>query len=234
MKAAFALLFLPAAALADQGETRQVVGGDILYTASAASDDSTAAAFLADQAAIHAVISECKLPSRDIKVFKKGLEATASGYRATSTAGISMESCDEARRARDPSKLTSPQIAADQAAYDKHMKKKLGLDKKPDFDLKSYLGRHFDKTDAALDAIARKLDALEQRQPAQAQPERVIVVQQPSPASGGDGGACKAMADSLMAQAMVAANENYPRGNLAQGRASELWNQAAIMSRRCH
>ena len=75
MKTLLVILMFASVSHADD---RQVVGGDILHSAKSIAKSEDEATFLATQAAIRAIVIECRIAHRDIKIFRKSVVRTST------------------------------------------------------------------------------------------------------------------------------------------------------------
>jgi hypothetical protein len=218
---------------------RSVVNGTIIYTGTARETNDTKALFIAEQEAIKLLLVECKLPHREMKVFKKNLGIAENIFVATVEVGITFEDCDEAKRASPElaKKISNPNVEADQEAYRLYIQQQLGISAKP-FDLIAYLDTHFKGVSSRFDATNERLNDIERKLDERPGPAHTIMIQpqasaQPSQSLKPINSACQAHYNSLISQAQTAAASNFPPGNLAQGQAAILYNQAQAVMRGC-
>ena len=218
-------------------QARSVVNGDILYTGEAHGSTEAEAGFLAEAQAIRSVMGECSLAHKDIKVFDKAItrDPKSNGFLAKAVAGLSFESCDEAKTsdAKKRLRLTSPIIVEDQALYSAYLKSTL-TGRERAFDLRPYLEGRFKKIQHQLDGIADRLETPKERyQPVTVQKYLLPqVVEQRSSIAQIRG--CSQEARRLMQSAERAALKNHPPGNLAQGEALDFYNEAIVEYQRCN
>jgi hypothetical protein len=124
MKAVFGVglagIFLIAATAAMGAEARQVIGGDLIYTASATGTTQNEAVFMAESQAVRMIMIECAIPHRDTKVFGYKLNPKGDKFVAEISIGLPMESCDEGRNASVSRKteLSNPLLLASQKVYE--------------------------------------------------------------------------------------------------------------------
>lgn len=212
---------------------RQIIGGDIMYKASAEAKDPTMAQFLSQQAAIKSIISECGIPHRDIKVYSTDLDRTMTGFIAQSAAGLAFEDCQEGKRARPErkEKLSSPEIAKNQDLYEKYLKEQMGLNKPK---------VHVVDNSKELKEISGKLEAIDQKLTHQIDNptpavERTIIIQSPEgkPLPQRQPSAeCWAKVKELKDEAAAAQAEEGGRG-MSSPRASRIWSRSEEQRIKC-
>lgn len=182
---------------------RHVVGGDIMHE-SRAPGRSPEALWIAQAMAVHAVVSECGFAHKDIRIFSHGYD----NGDAVVMAGIPYESCDEAKRASPLQRksLENSELAADQELLRKRAAARPEPKAAPD------------RTEEILDKIEDLASKLDRPTPAP-----VVLVQRvvASPSEG-----CRAQREALLRRASAAAAHNYPPGNMTEGQALDLFNQA--------
>jgi hypothetical protein len=236
-------------------EEREVIGGDILYTASTVLNDEQVATFMAQQAAIRLLITECQYPHKDIKIFKNTMKQVDGYYTATAQAGLSFESCNEIKRAPISKRngLISEEIVKNQLMYDAHLKKMLGIKDPPSAKVVQAEKDLEKAAEAQRRAEADEKDELIEKQTLHIfnlkreiyrltkRPTSLTLTniyagqigpkdaEQMSPKKK----ACLAKASALTAKAQALAVNNTPSGNMSQGEASVYWNQAEDMRRGC-
>lgn len=220
---AFAFIALPASAF-----ERQVIGGDILYTSVAEASDASSSAFLAEQASIRLVITECSIPHKGIKIWNTYTKSTDNGFRSEAVSGISFENCEEGKGSKNPQSLINPAIVKSQAIYSRHLEHVLGIEKKA---AKAPVmnEKQLKSIDEKLAELSHKLD---RRQDAPVQ-QVIVIRESASVPSQPSQSFCHTQYASLMDQANTEAQHNYPPGNLAQGHARDLMNQADAVRRGC-
>lgn len=212
---------------------REVINGDIVHVATSSAPDEAAAQFLAQQAAIKSLITECAIPHRDIKIWSTQTEVASSGYQSVAKAVLSYDDCDAAKRSRGQARerLISPEIKKNQDIYDQHLKNQLGISEKRQEPIVQKV-----VSDEKIDQILSKLTDMDKRLKARPeQPSQVIVVEKTVqiPVDQAAKAACLAQASSIRRQAETAALRNYPPGNMASGVARDLMNQADSMMIGC-
>jgi hypothetical protein len=87
------------AADADSLPTRQVIGGDLLYTVQASGRTESEALNAAETRAVHYLSVECSVPPKEARVYHQQSEHTESGIRARVQVGVAIEDCEIARNA---------------------------------------------------------------------------------------------------------------------------------------
>jgi hypothetical protein len=117
-------------AQADEIKSRQVVGGDLIYSATSAGATEEEAVFKAESQAVRMIAIECSIPHRETKVFRFSVSESAGKYLAQVSAGLPLQSCDEARNATAERKieLTNSTLASSQRVYEQVLQgeRKLG------------------------------------------------------------------------------------------------------------
>jgi len=226
---------IPCVSLAGEGYTRQVYNGVILYTAKAEGKTDIEAGFLAEAIASRALIVECGIPHREMKVFKKEVSQGEFAYSGNVEVGIEFSYCEEGKKLKGERReqLASRKVVEDQAVYDQYLKAKLGLlSESPD--LKTYLAQQFDKIHGTIEDTNEKIEDLKQ-EIRNKEPETVVIQRDSAPrvVQVGAKQACQAQYDSLMRIANQKAWANGGKGNLAQGEAVLYLNQAEILLANC-
>jgi hypothetical protein len=119
------------AAHADELKSRQVVGGDLIYSATSAGPTEEEAVFKAESQAVRMIAIECSIPHRETKIFRFSVSESAGKYLAQVSAGLPLQSCDEARNATPERKneLTNATFASSQRVYEQVLEgeRKLGV-----------------------------------------------------------------------------------------------------------
>jgi hypothetical protein len=131
---AFSLLFVLSAALsADETKSRQVIGGDLIYSANATGNSEEQAVFIAESQAVRMITIECSVPHREIKIFNFSVNPMGTKYVAQVSAGLPIESCEQARNAPADQKLelTNPTLAASQRVYEQILEGERNLYQQP-------------------------------------------------------------------------------------------------------
>lgn len=229
------ILMSPPISLASEGYMRKVYNGVILYSAKAEGKTDLEAGFLAEAIASRALIVECGIPHREMKVFKKDVSQTEVSYSGNAEVGIEFSYCEEGKKAKGDRReqLSSKKVVEDQEVYDKYLKAKLGLSNE-DPDLKSYLASQFEKVQGAVEETNEKIEDLKQEMRS-VEPATVVIQRDPAPnvVQVGSKQACEAQYESLMRIANQKAWANGGKGNLAQGEAALYLNQAEILLANC-
>jgi hypothetical protein len=108
--AGIALLIVAGAAgrpaRADSEKTRQVVGGDVLYSVQASARTESEALSLAERRAVHYLSVECSVPPKEARVYRQQISRSGSLVEADIQIGVSIEDCEAARNAPPARKLS--------------------------------------------------------------------------------------------------------------------------------
>lgn len=125
MKFMTLVLVMGLAAAANAGETkaRQVIGGDVIYSAQATGATQDEAVFKAESQAVRMIMIECAIPHRDTKVFDFAVNPRGGKFVASVSAGLPLESCEEGRRANAEQRatLSNPMLLASQKVYEESL-----------------------------------------------------------------------------------------------------------------
>ena len=99
--------------------SRTVISGDILYLGVGDGSTPEVARFKAEAMSVKALISECSLAHRDIIIWDRHIEVFEGKYKAYVRAGLSFESCTEAKKARGEKRknLANQELMRDQETY---------------------------------------------------------------------------------------------------------------------
>ncbi len=81
-------------------QDRIVIGGDILHLGIGVGETPEVARFKSEAMSVRVLISECTLAHRDIVIWDRYMEQKDGQYIAYTRAGLSFESCHEAKSAR--------------------------------------------------------------------------------------------------------------------------------------
>lgn len=119
------VLAMGLAAAANAGETkaRQVIGGDLIYTAQATGATQDEAVFKAESQAVRMIMIECAIPHRDTKVFDFAVNPVGGKFVARVSAGLPLESCEEGRSASGDQRaaLSNPMLLASEQVYEQYL-----------------------------------------------------------------------------------------------------------------
>lgn len=133
MKITILMLAMGLAASANAGETkaRQVLGGDLIYTAQATGATQDEAVFKAESQAVRMVMIECAIPHRDTKVFDFAVNPSGDKFVAKVSAGLPLESCEEGRSANAEQRaaLSNPMLLASERVYEESLEGRAQLAK---------------------------------------------------------------------------------------------------------
>lgn len=101
--------------------SRSVIGGDLVFTSSATGATQDEALFRAEAQAVRMITIECSVPHKETKIFNQSLASTQGRFQAQVSAGLSLNSCEEAQNATSERRksLTSETLASEQSAYEK-------------------------------------------------------------------------------------------------------------------
>ena len=226
----FAALFLLPIAAHAQDLGRHVVGGDILYRGIGVSRSLKDAVFDAQNHAVRGLVAECGVPPAQAKVFEQVIERDDSGFTATIQVGVDIDSCErlQATPPDERPKYANHQLLKDFEAGHRPDGNRVFEAVKRGFER---LGEKLDEVNGDLERAHSRLDRIEGRLHAQPRPTQDALVQvsrvsAPAPM-------CEAQYQSLIQSAQLAALENTPPGNMAQGRARDLYNQAMMLRASC-
>lgn len=229
------VLIVPGLSAAGEGYTRQVYNGVILYSAKAEGKTDLEAGFLAEAIASRALIVECGIPHREMKVFKKDVSQSEVSYVGNVEVGVEFSYCEEGKKAKGDRRvqLSSQKVLEDQEIYDRYLKAKLGLSSESP-DLKAYLAGQFEKVHSAVEETNEKIEDLKQELRS-VEPGTIVIQRDSAPrvVQVGSKKACEAQYESLMRIANQKAWANGGKGNLAQGEAAIYMNQAEILLANC-
>ncbi len=233
----FLFFLIASLARAEEPGSRRVINGTILHTAEARAPKEVEAVFRAEQESVRALIVECSIPHREIKVFDKKVWPSEKGYQAQIQSGITFEDCEEGKKARskeERARLSSPRLVREQEIYLKLVEKELGT-RGSDLELKDYLEGEFSQIHDTLDETNQKIDSVREEMYHLKASQGVSQMIQEIPATDAKAGKslCRAQAQTLMDQANQAALSNHPPGNLAQGQAATFYNQAQTILASC-
>jgi len=114
-------LFWARASLGADTQSRSVIGGDLVFTSSASGATQDEALFRAEAQAVRMITIECSIPHRETKIFNQSLTSSQGRFHAQVSAGLPVNSCEEAQNATAERKklLTSETLASEQSAYEK-------------------------------------------------------------------------------------------------------------------
>jgi hypothetical protein len=98
LAAAAIFAFLAGLSVWAQDETRQVLNGDVLYTAGASALTESGALFLAEGRAIHLLSVECSAPPREAKIYREAVERGPRAFVASVEVGAPIADCEALRR----------------------------------------------------------------------------------------------------------------------------------------
>ena len=231
LKFVIAWLFISVQAF---GSERVIIGGDLLQSSHSKAPTEDVAVFLASQAAIRLLITECKIPHREIKIFRKVVTPKGRYYEAEIQAGISLAECEEGKKAAgsEIKRLSNPQTEKDQRTYDEYIAMALGTKDKKKVKQRTDLK----VKDQRFDELASKVDELDlklSRTPVVLKNTTIIYQANPAPDSFARTD-CRAQANALMDEALTASERNTPPGNLAQGASAILYNRSLAMMAKCN
>ena len=115
LTACFALVFSTARA----GESRQVTGGDVIYSAQASAVSERDALFQAEGQAVRMLSIECSVPPRTTKVFQQLVTLENGRFIARVQIGAPLADCETANRASiaDKAQLANRELFTLQTAY---------------------------------------------------------------------------------------------------------------------
>lgn len=229
-------------------EERHVVNGTILHTGEFKDSSEASAVFRAEALAIKAVILECSMAHREIRVYKRDIEKQGSEYVVKIQAGIPFSDCEEAKQlAGTPQakRVENPALVANQKTLDELTRRDLGIDKSPVSGIERGISKlteaiqgRFSKTDERLDEQQDEIDelrgAIQEQQAAEAARPRLVTEEAPRVASNPNRQICQSQAQALLAQARAASMTNFPPGNMAQGAAQTYYNQAQMVLASCN
>jgi len=114
-------LFWARASWGVDAQSRAVIGGDLVFTSSASGATQDEALFRAEAQAVRMITIECSIPHRETKIFNQSLTNYQGRFQAHVSAGLPVNSCEEAQNATLERKklLTSETLASEQSAYEK-------------------------------------------------------------------------------------------------------------------
>jgi len=114
-------LFWARASWGVDAQSRAVIGGDLVFTSSASGATQDEALFRAEAQAVRMITIECSIPHRETKIFNQSLTNYQGRFQAHVSAGLPVNSCEEAQTATPERKkfLTSETLASEQSAYEK-------------------------------------------------------------------------------------------------------------------
>ena len=97
----------------DDGLSRHVEGGDIIYSALATAPVEQDALYQAESRAIRLIAIECLVAPKGMRVFKSHVKKDGRDYVAEVEAGVSFDECEQAKHATDEQRksLTHPLLA---------------------------------------------------------------------------------------------------------------------------
>jgi hypothetical protein len=93
-------------ARAEDFKTRQVIGGDLVYTAQVSGRTEAEALVLAENRAAHYLSVECSVPPKEARVYLQKISRTEQRFEASVQIGVSLEDCEAARKAPAERKLS--------------------------------------------------------------------------------------------------------------------------------
>jgi hypothetical protein len=105
---------------AEELKSRQVVGGDLVFSAEALGKSQDEALFRAESQSVRMLTIECSIPHRDTKIFSQSVIPVGNVFQATVVAGLPLETCEKARSASPEQKqlLTNATLASAQRIYE--------------------------------------------------------------------------------------------------------------------
>jgi hypothetical protein len=114
-------LFWARASWGVEAQSRTVIGGDVVFTSSASGATQDEALFRAEAQAVRMITIECSIPHKETKIFNQSLTSSQGRFQARVSAGLPVNSCEEAQNATPERKkfLTSETLASEQSAYEK-------------------------------------------------------------------------------------------------------------------
>jgi hypothetical protein len=129
MKTLISLLFIMMAVTvvslvrAEEKKSRQIIGGDLIYSTTALGWTQDEAVFKAESQAVRMIMIECAVPHRDTKIFEFTVNPRGDKFVAQISAGLPLESCEEGRHASADRKteLSNPMLTASQRIYEQYL-----------------------------------------------------------------------------------------------------------------
>lgn len=224
-----ALVFLPSLSLA-QDLNRRVEGGDILYSGTGEAQSLRRAALEAQNHAVRGLVVECGAAPAEAKLYERAIVESSGSYRVTFTVGVDFDSCERMRGtpARERQRYANQQLMKDFAAEDKPDAPSILEVIRSGFE--GVRGR-LKHVDDGLERAHSRLDRIEDRLDQRQYPVQPVI--QVSAVNRAQSSVCEAQYRSLLQSAQMAALENTPPGNMAQGRARDLYNQAMMIRSSC-
>lgn len=206
--------------------SRTIIGGDIVHTGRAEADTEARAVFMAEAQAVKSLVNECGVAHREIKMWGREVEKTASGYKAISKAGLTFEDCEYSKKASPERKkqLESKKLSQDQDMYNKYLEAKEASNQALD-----KIGASIDDTNKKIDNINRKLNS---KQKVNTIVNNITINEGPVTRVVASRPDCKAQFQMAMHQANVLAEKNYPPGNM-NGEAGYYFSQAQMIAQNC-
>lgn len=242
----FTLFTLASARADEQPPSRQIIGGDILYTGHATHHDQAKALILAQNRATTGLVVECSKAPAESKLFKHGAEFNilSKNYEATVQVGVGFSEC-EAMRKRLPAQQAATQNAKLMADLNEEGKTNSGeltilghmivgkfgdlfgrmdvQDKKLD-SVDQKVGDLNDK----VEVVDQKVDRVEARSVAAARKVASEAVKAPSDAAN------KACWDQYQYHMNQYQRETGSRPGMPSQRAFDSYNMAQTIKRGCH
>jgi hypothetical protein len=117
----FAGMLVSRVSVADENHSRAVIGGDLVFTANATGATEEEALFKAEAQAVRMITIECSVPHRETKIFNQTLTVLQGRFKAEVSAGLPLNSCEEAQNASPETKklLTSETLLSEQETYER-------------------------------------------------------------------------------------------------------------------
>jgi hypothetical protein len=243
----FAFIIASVARANSREDGRHVDGGDLLYTVSIVSYDIDAAIYDAQMQIAHLVETECGVVHKSLIFYlvtsaNLDTQDRDKSSSATVQGGLPIGECQQAKDAKDKYALENHVLAKRYREYvSEHSNggnqvKKSTEAKKAALKLNSNLAeirKNNEETQSKLESIVNQIEHLAarfvpppvtERAPAATQekdpPQSYIAKQKAQ---------CQAKKKRLLFRAIVAANDNNPPGNMADGEAYELSEEARLM-----
>lgn len=224
-----AVLLLPSLSLA-QDLNRRVIGGDILYSGTGSASELKRAILEAQNHAVRGLVIECGAAPAEAKLFERSIVEGSDSYRVTFTVGVDFDSCERMRGtpARERQRYANQQLMKDFAAEDKPDAPSILEVIRSGFE--GVRGR-LKRVDDGLEQANSRLDRIEDRLDQRPYPVQPVI--QVSAVNRAPSSVCETQYRSILQSAQMAALENTPPGNMAQGRARDLYNQAMMIRSSC-
>lgn len=224
------LLLIGTTLLANEEISRQVIGGDLVYTGKSTAQTQELAIFKAEAEAVHGIIVECGgFPHRDIIIFETHVESDQGQVTAIVEVGLSFQSCEQGRNASQPTKtrLTNPDLARKQKIYEELVIKEMKLPSGKEKELKDLIKDEFSTLRSQIKVLYERMKVI---QPTIIQTK--VIENQRNPIQNSRD-VCLSQYKLLLKLAESAAIGNIPPGNLAQGLALTYYDQAQSILRNC-